>query len=112
MDLPPFPASAAGPDLRHLILGSEGRLGIITEAVVRVRPLPQTEKFYGVFFPTWEKGMAAMQGASQAGLPLSNMRLSNPMETETTLQLSGKETLVTLAHTGLSLIGTVTAAAC
>jgi alkyldihydroxyacetonephosphate synthase len=105
MDLPPFPASAAGPDLRHLILGSEGRLGIITEAVVRVRPLPQEEKFFGVFFPSWEQGKQAMQQAAQASLPLSNMRLSNPMETETTLQLSGKETLVTLAHTGLSLIG-------
>lgn len=105
LDLPPFPASAAGPDLRHLVLGSEGRLGIITRAVVRVRPLPRAEKFFGVFFPSWDKGMAAMQEAAQAGLPLSNMRLSNPMETETTLQLSGKERLVSLAHTGLSFIG-------
>ena len=105
MDIPPFPASAAGPDLRHLVLGSEGRLGIITNAVMRVRPLPQAEKFYGVFFPTWEKGQAALQQAVQAGLPLSTMRLSNPMETETTLQLSGKEKLVSLAHTGLGLIG-------
>ena len=38
LDLPPHPASAAGPDLRQAILGSEGRLGILTEAVLRVRP--------------------------------------------------------------------------
>ena len=41
LELPPFPASAAGPDLRELVLGSEGRLGIITEATVRLTPLPQ-----------------------------------------------------------------------
>ena len=35
LDIPPFPASAAGPDLREMMLGSEGRLGIITEATVR-----------------------------------------------------------------------------
>lgn len=105
LDLPPFPASAAGPDLRHMVLGSEGRLGFITSAVMRVRPLPQAEKFYGVFFPSWEQGKAALQEAAQAGLPLSTMRLSNAMETETTLQLSGKETLVSLAHTGLGMIG-------
>src|SRR6266487_1361451 len=49
--LPTLPASAAGPDLRQLILGSEGRLGIISEATVRVSPLPETESFYGVMFP-------------------------------------------------------------
>src|SRR4029077_1374748 len=35
LDMRPFPASAAGPDLRQLVLGSEGRFGVITEAVVR-----------------------------------------------------------------------------
>src|SRR5574340_791813 len=37
LPLPPFPASAAGPDLRQSVLGSEGRFGVLTEAVVRVR---------------------------------------------------------------------------
>ena len=37
--MPPFPASAAGPDLRQLVLGSEGRMGILTEATVRVLSL-------------------------------------------------------------------------
>src|SRR5438093_285107 len=36
--MPPFPASAAGPDVRQMVLGSEGRLGILTEATVRVTP--------------------------------------------------------------------------
>ena len=44
LDLPPNPASAAGPDLRQLVLGSEGRLGIITRATVRTRPQAPTAR--------------------------------------------------------------------
>ena len=39
------PASAAGPDLRQILLGSEGRMGIITRAAVRTAPLPEKEEF-------------------------------------------------------------------
>ena len=45
MDLPTYPASAAGPDLRQLILGSEGRAGILTDVVVRATPIPAAERF-------------------------------------------------------------------
>ena len=58
LDLPCLPASAAGPDLRQLILGSEGRLGIISQATVRIRPLPEFEAFYGIFFREVGKGCA------------------------------------------------------
>ncbi|NTV38079.1 MAG: FAD-binding oxidoreductase, partial [Anaerolineales bacterium] len=54
MELPHFPASAAGPDVKEMILGSEGRMGVITSARVRVSPVPEAEEFYGVFFPSWE----------------------------------------------------------
>jgi len=104
LDLPVFPASAAGPDLRELILGSEGRLGIITHAKVRVRPLPGAEGFYGVFFPSWEQGIAAVRAIAQDNLPVSMLRLSNPQETRTTLILSGKA-WVGLAERGLRLVG-------
>jgi alkyldihydroxyacetonephosphate synthase len=105
LDLPPLPASAAGPDLRHLALGSEGRLGIITRAVVRIRPRSETEAFYGVFFHTWEAGAAAVRAIAQAGVRVSMLRLSNPQETETTLVLSGKDRLVDWANRGLNLLG-------
>lgn len=102
--LPTFPASAAGPDLREWVLGSEGRLGIITKAQVRIRPRPQKEGFYGVFFPTWESGSDAVRSLTQSGIPVSMLRLSNPIETETTLILSGKS-WIDLADRGLRLIG-------
>ncbi len=99
------PKSAAGPDLRHLILGSEARLGILTQATMRIRRLPQEEHFYAAFFPNFEIGVEAVRKIAQAELPLSMVRLSDPLETETTMQLSGKEKLVNRAKKGLNLIG-------
>jgi len=104
LDLPVFPASAAGPDLREMVLGSEGRMGIITRAKIRIKPLPETESFYGVFFPSWEQGLAAVRSITQNNIPVSMLRLSNPIETETTLVLSGKS-WIDLADRGLRLVG-------
>jgi alkyldihydroxyacetonephosphate synthase len=104
LELPHFPASAAGPDLREIVLGSEGRLGVITQAKVRVRRVPEAEAFYGVFFPSWEQGVEAVKSIVQNELPVSMLRLSNPLETETTLILSGKSWINT-ADRGLRLIG-------
>ena len=86
--MPPLPASAAGPDLRQLVLGSEGRLGVLTEVVVRVTPRPAAEAFHGVFFPAWEAGLAAARALAQSDVPLSMVRLSTPVETATNLALA------------------------
>jgi len=94
LELPPFPASAAGPDLREVVLGSEGRLGILTEATVRASPLPEREDFYAVFFPDFDRGRGAVRQMMQARLPLSILRLSTAAETETTLALAGHERLI------------------
>jgi alkyldihydroxyacetonephosphate synthase len=85
------PASSAGPDLREFVLGSEGRLGLLTEVSVRLRRLPQREDFHAVFFPDWANGCEALRHLVQADLPLSLLRLSNAVETETQLVLAGHE---------------------
>ncbi len=105
MCLPPFPASAAGPDLRQLVLGSEGRLGILTEATVRVSPLPEHEEFHAVFFPDFISGTTAVRRIVQTRLPLSLLRLSTPVETRTTLALAGHERLIGLLETMLGVRG-------
>jgi alkyldihydroxyacetonephosphate synthase len=89
-----IPASAAGPDLREVVLGSEGRLGIITEATVRLSPLPEKEEFHAVFLPDFENGRNAVRKIMQAGIPLSMLRLSTACETETTLAMAGHEFLI------------------
>lgn len=103
--LPPFPASAAGPDLREVVLGSEGRLGILTEATVRVTPLPECEEFPAVFFPSFEQGQEAVRRIVQDRLPLSMLRLSTAAETETTLALAGHERLIAALERLLALRG-------
>ena len=103
--LQPFPASAAGPDLREVFLGSEGRIGVVTQAAVHASPLPEYEAFFGVFFRTWEDGVDATREITQKGIQLSMLRLSDSQETETTLILSGKENLVQWADIGLNLLG-------
>jgi alkyldihydroxyacetonephosphate synthase len=104
-DIPPFPASAAGPDLRHFLLGSEGRLGIITRATLRVRPIPEIEQFHAVFFRDWSSGVEAVRDLAQTGIDLSMLRLSDEVETQTTLALAGRERLVSFADHGLRLLG-------
>jgi alkyldihydroxyacetonephosphate synthase len=105
IDLPPFPASAAGPDLRAIVLGSEGRLGILTEATVRITPLPEREEFHTVFFADWEHGMEATRHIIQAGLPMSLLRLSSPEETATMLALAGHAQMVSALKRFLALRG-------
>lgn len=105
LDLPTFPASAAGPDLREWVLGSEGRMGILTQATVRVSPLPNQEVFHAVFFPDWDTAQAAVRAIAQAKLPLSMLRLSNPLETLTTLAMAGHPRLIGVMETYLGWRG-------
>ena len=92
--IPSFPASAAGPDLREMVMGSEGRLGILTEAYVRLSPIPEREEFHAVFFPDFQHGVEAVRQILSAGLSLCMLRLSTPNETTTTLALAGHANLI------------------
>ena len=105
LEIPTFPASAAGTDLREMVLGSEGRLGILTEATVRISKLPEYEAFHAVFFPDWAAAEAAVREVVQAKLPLSMLRLSNPLETLTMLTLAGHKKLIGALETYLSWRG-------
>ena len=96
MHFPPFPASAAGPDLRYILLGSEGRWGVLTKATVRISPLPERNDIHGVFFPSWENAVEAARILAASRLPLSMLRLSNPAETLTNLAMAGHEKQISL----------------
>jgi alkyldihydroxyacetonephosphate synthase len=83
------PASAAGPDLRALALGSEGVFGIITELTVRVRHAPQVVHDEGWSFRTFEAGVDALRRLAQAGLAPDIARLSDADETRAHLAIAG-----------------------
>jgi alkyldihydroxyacetonephosphate synthase len=80
------PRSAAGPDLRQLILGSEGALGVITSVTVRIRRLPATRIYEGWRFTSFEAGAAALRTLAQEGPRPTVLRLSD--ETETLIGLA------------------------
>ncbi|MGF1464641.1 MAG: FAD-binding oxidoreductase [Sandaracinaceae bacterium] len=77
----PVPASAAGPDPDAWIAGSEGTLGVITEATVRVRPLPARRTFAAYAFRRFEAGIEAVRTLVQGGADIATLRLSDPDET-------------------------------
>ena len=83
------PRSAAGPDLRQLVLGSEGAFGVITSVTVRVRPLPQVRAYEGWRFGSFEQGAAALRALAQDGPLPTVLRLSD--ETETMVGLARPE---------------------
>jgi alkyldihydroxyacetonephosphate synthase len=76
-----FPASAAGPELNDILLGSEGAFGVITEATVRVHPVPQASDYRGYLFRDFAGGAAAIRQAAQEEIPATMLRLSDADET-------------------------------
>ena len=63
----PLPATAAGPGLRQLLVGSEGVLGVITEATLKVRPRPAERRYEGWMFRAFEQGAEAFRALEQRG---------------------------------------------
>ncbi|KAA0023168.1 FAD-binding oxidoreductase [Antrihabitans cavernicola] len=90
LDLGKAPASAAGPDLRELFVGSEGTLGVITAVTVRVHPVPETTGYQGWSFPNFETGAAALRSVIQTGATPTVMRLSDEAETGVNLAMSDR----------------------
>lgn len=77
-----LPASGAGPDPNRLVLGSEGTLGVITEAWLRVQPRPDVRAKGSARFTDFEAGVRAARGVAQAGLYPSECRLLDEVEAE------------------------------
>ncbi len=91
LDLPAHVASSAGLDLRELVLGSEGRFGIITSATIRISPTPAYERFEGYLFAEFDQAVEAVRTVAQGRLPVSMLRLSDPTETAVSLASSTAE---------------------
>src|ERR687891_1164796 len=82
------PASAAGPDLGELVVGSEGVLGVISEATLRVRPVPQMRRYEGWSFRSFAEGREAFRVMEQADASPDVARLSDEEETRLALALA------------------------
>jgi alkyldihydroxyacetonephosphate synthase len=89
LDLAALPASAAGPDLRELVVGSEGTLGVITRVALRVRPAPAARRYEGWMFGSFAAGAEALRELEQSGAAPDVARLSDEQETRMSLAVSG-----------------------
>jgi alkyldihydroxyacetonephosphate synthase len=85
-----LPASGAGPDLRELIVGSEGVLGVICEATLRVRPVPRVRRYEGWSFRSFAEGREAFRVMEQADAAPDVARLSDEEETRLGLALAAQ----------------------
>lgn len=83
------PASAAGPDLRELFLGSEGAFGVLTEVTVRIRPVAAATAYGAWTFPDFAAGATAFREATQRGIRPTVLRLSDETETRVNAALGG-----------------------
>lgn len=81
LDVGRVAASAAGPDLRQLAIGSEGTLGVITKVRLRVHRAPDTIRYEAWSFPDFATGVAALRAITQTGTGPTVVRLSDEAET-------------------------------
>jgi len=74
------PRLSSGPDLQHVILGSEGILGVITEAIVKIRRLPDVCKYGAIAFPTFEAGVKCLRDVAYNHCAPASIRLVDPQQ--------------------------------
>lgn len=81
----PVSKTSTGPDLKSLIIGSEGTLGIITRMTLKIRPIPDTYKYCVFVFEDFNKGMDAIRKTLQKGITPAIVRLYDEFDTKAVL---------------------------
>jgi alkyldihydroxyacetonephosphate synthase len=98
-----LPGSGAGPSPDRMVLGSEGILGVITEAWMRIQARPRFRATAGVTFPSWEAGYEATRQIAQAKLWPANLRLLDPELAQETAGLDGSHALLIIGFESAEL---------
>ncbi len=103
LELPVFPGTAAGPQLRELIVGSEGVLGVITDTKMRIHRAPEKQRYEGWMFKCFSDGADVIRKLVQEGVAPDVVRLSDEAETEVSLLMAGSGTLNRIADSYIDL---------
>jgi alkyldihydroxyacetonephosphate synthase len=98
-----LPGSGAGPSPDRMVIGSEGILGIITEAWMRIQRRPTFRATAGIVFPSWAAGTDAVRQIVQAKLWPANLRILDPVEAGRAAGLDGAQTLVIVSFESAEL---------
>jgi alkyldihydroxyacetonephosphate synthase len=90
IETPLVPASATGPDLRQILIGSEGMIGVITRVTLKVRKAPRSRSYVGVLFKTFAEGVEAARSMLQNDIVPNVIRLSDENETRASVALASR----------------------
>jgi alkyldihydroxyacetonephosphate synthase len=82
LELRPLPSTSSGPSVREIVLGSEGRLGVITSAWVNVHRLPEVRELQAYFFENYEAGLKACEQIVSSDAAVMMARVSDAVETQ------------------------------
>ncbi|GBM21801.1 Alkyldihydroxyacetonephosphate synthase, peroxisomal, partial [Araneus ventricosus] len=74
------PRISSGPDIHQFILGSEGTLGVVTEVIIRIRPVPLCSKYGSIVFPAFEPGVECLREVVRQQLKPASMRLMDNLQ--------------------------------
>jgi alkyldihydroxyacetonephosphate synthase len=100
------PRAAVGPDLNQLFVGSEGTLGIITGARLRVHPAPVHERRAAYGYASFEEGLDAMRRILQRGATPAALRLYDPTEADRTYHTGDRALLLVLDEGDVTIVDT------
>ena len=82
LELRPLPSTSSGPSVREMVLGSEGRLGIITSAWVNVHRMPEVREIQAYFYPNYAAGLNACRQIIESDAEVMMARVSDALETQ------------------------------
>ncbi len=99
-----WPRAAVGPDLTQLFVGSEGTLGVITQAQLRCHPLPKGEARSAYGFANFEAGIDACRRILQRGATPAVLRLYDPIESARSYNVENKAVLLVMDESDPALV--------
>ena len=96
------PRESVGVDVRGLVFGSEGRLGVVTQAVVRLCELPEAQEYASLLFPDLEAGIAFMYALSRSETQPASARLVDNLQFQFGMALGAEQAGLAAAKSTLS----------
>ena len=75
-----IPRMSSGPDTLQMVLGSEGTLGVITEAILKIRQMPQLKQFASLVFPNFDSGLKFMRQVARLKIQPASIRLMDNVQ--------------------------------
>ncbi|ENN71142.1 hypothetical protein HUJ04_007585 [Dendroctonus ponderosae] len=95
------PRMSCGPDFNHVVMGSEGSLGVVTEVILKIRPLPQSKRYGSMVFPDFESGVKCMREVAKQRCQPASIRLMDNEQFKFGMILKPESSSMSLVLDGL-----------